>query len=231
MIDWNKKAQALLRLQHTLVGMLLLGALLSGCQDSKQLRPVAPQLAPILAAASGAALPPTPVITPYIVQGYAELSAILPGDQARESEMVVDGIVTAIGPDRWTTPTGRRPSDPSAHLEALFRPVTIQVQTLLKGDSPSGEILIMAMGGQLGSDQLTLSPAETSVFSVGERVVLFLSPQTRVRLPDGPPLYQINGRYTITLLPDSPIEEALARNSVHRMTYGALISAIRTAPR
>jgi hypothetical protein len=52
--------------------------------------------------------------------------------------IIVRGVVTQVGPARWSTPDGTRPPNPHARdtRETIYRPVIVQVDEYLKGAQP-----------------------------------------------------------------------------------------------
>jgi hypothetical protein len=143
-----------------------------------------------------------------------------------ESPIVVIGTVRQVLPARWTTSGGGRPArvrDP--HLTAgIFRPVLLEVEQYLKGQRPQQQLMLFAVGGQIGQDSFVIEPDYLYSFQEGERVVLFLKPY------QGPvdkaqahrPFYYPMERYTIT-------PEGHAENYYRTVPLEELLTEIRDA--
>jgi hypothetical protein len=139
---------------------------------------------------------------------------------SRVAELIVIGTVSKVGPARWTTPDGKRPANPWAadNHDYIFTPVSIKVETVVKGDNPGGEVQVSGYGGSVGNDSLTWAGDDLYHFVQGERVMLFLfrgdapKPQSLAALH----LWDVHERFTITkgnravnTYQDLPLDEVL----------------------
>jgi|GEM_PF-4977532 len=110
---------------------------------------------------------------------------------------IVRGTVTGIGEAKWTTPDGERPVNPHSdnNTYGIFTPVSVRVQTYIKGTQPGSELLLMAAGGTIGQDSAVWASDNLFNFQVGEEVIVFL------RGPEvlhGSEIWTIIEHYTIT---------------------------------
>jgi hypothetical protein len=135
---------------------------------------------------------------PYFLLIAPEPSRPEPKDLAREVTIVVIGTVTKVHDPRWTTKDGSRPENPwfPEYQHTIYRPVEIEVTQLLKGQGLSQTIVIFALGGKVGQDSVVYEPQAMQDYQLGERVVLFLTPNHYSF--NNAPLLEVYDRYTIS---------------------------------
>ncbi|HKP53378.1 MAG TPA: hypothetical protein VJ183_12100 [Chloroflexia bacterium] len=152
-------------------------------------------------------VPPAPkpndpyVLTIGVTQGIATTK-----DNAELSTLIVDGIVKQVGPARWTTKDGARPANPFAedNRHYIFTPIVIEVGSSLKeakGIGSGSELVLLAIGGQVGQDRVEWSHDKDNIFEVGQRAILFIRearPSDPIQTVDNRPLWQVVERYTVT---------------------------------
>lgn len=123
------------------------------------------------------------------------------------ASMIGIGTVKEILGPRWSTPDGGRPANPHTFEYTIYKPVTIEVEQVVKGDHAAHQIRVMALGGQIGRDSVSYDP-DLYMFSAGERVLLFLQSTPQAPTFEGATVIPIADHYTLT--PDG------AAGSFHR---------------
>lgn len=139
-----------------------------------------------------------------------------------ESTTILIGNVTEILPARWSTPDGQRPQDPRANgvSELIYTPVRIAIEQSISGDINGGEIIIHALGGVVGTDEVILSGDDLANFQVGDKVLVFV--KDRGTIIDGNPRIEVAERYTIT-------SDGVATNIYRSLPLADLLAEIQAA--
>ncbi len=116
------------------------------------------------------------------------------------ASVIVEGITTKIDSARWSTVDQKRPANPWAadNQYGIFRPVTVQVTSTLKGSSIPSEVLINVSTGVVGQDSVE-SNDDFYHYEVGDHVILFLTQTTPEGMQEvnGRPLWRVLEHYTI----------------------------------
>ncbi|MBV9790007.1 MAG: hypothetical protein JOZ51_17605 [Chloroflexi bacterium] len=142
---------------------------------------------------------------------------------SRLSTVIVIGTVKQILPVRWTTPSGKRPGNPTGH--AIFRPVMLDVEEYLKGEQNARTLQLYAWGGRIGDDVFEAQPDTLYEFQQGEHVVVFLeefAPGSSPLNVDGSSLWSIQEHYTLT-------DDGQAQNFYQTLPLAELRATIQTA--
>jgi len=145
---------------------------------------------------------------------------------------IVRGIVKQVQPIQWSTSDGRRPPNPHArdNMDAIYRPVIVEVDEYFKVAQPHQTLLIVARGGTVGHDSLDFCGDTTFTFTESEQVVLFLTPSdpsarpTPRETPGGPPVFDVGTHFTIT--PDGQ-----ATSVAQQLPVADLLDQIQAAQR
>jgi hypothetical protein len=174
-------------LSARLLSAVLASLLVIGCGD--------PAPAPQAAQQPAETAKPVPSVTPSppfilsITGDYAyhpELEPF-PIETVEQTHLIIQGTVVNILPARWTTPDGTRPVDPSRAVESreatIITPVVVQLTGPpivdrrppdLPIDVSSGEVVIAALGGQVGLDSIRTDDW-SQLFEVGDVVLVGLT--------------------------------------------------------
>lgn len=135
-------------------------------------------LAGILAAPRAISAFQTPIAlsTDFYPPGYTVDS----GTSAAES--VVVGIVREVGPARWNVPPAEIPPEDPVKIARgnamIIRPIMIETEQTIKGDSGLKIIPSYIFGGELGRIKWTVSGQPQ--LTTGERVLVFLEKPTDI---------------------------------------------------
>lgn len=144
---------------------------------------------------------------------------------SRLSSVVVIGTVKQVLPARWTTPDGQRPANPQTARQVIFRPVIVEVEEYLKGETNQKIIRLYAWGGRIGNDVFELQPDDLYDFQEGERAVLFLKQPDQEASPftlNGSNLWSIEDHYTLT-------SDGQAKNFYLTLPLDELRTTVQTA--
>ena len=68
-------------------------------------------------------------------------------DAVEAADIVAVTTIDAILPARYWTPTGARPDDPDDHGMAIFRPVVLRIDEVIRGDSDLAGLVVAKLGG------------------------------------------------------------------------------------
>lgn len=122
--------------------------------------------------------------------------------EATSAVTIITGTVTQIGAPRWTTANGLRPANPWAVgiTDTIVTPVFISVSTYLKAPQLATVMLVEAVGGIVGADQIEWSGDNLQTYTVGDRVVVFLDKRgvDPNLLVSGYPPWHMLEHYTLT---------------------------------
>ena len=152
-------------------------------------------------------VPPTPRPSDPYIQHIAVTEGVgSTQESASFSTSVIDGEVDEVQPARWTTTDGIRPANPWADdsVHFIFTPVVVIVSDTLKpakGIGTGTQLLVSAIGGQVGQDQVVWTHDNDQVYTVGQRVILFIRetrPSDPIHSINGIPLWSPLERYTVT---------------------------------
>ena len=140
------------------------------------------------------------------------------------TDAIVIGTVRDELPARWTTRDGTRPANPHTGSYGIYRPVVVDVEQVIKGQTQR-HIMVNAQGGQIGQDLVSEGSATPLyTFTKGEHVLLFLS-EPRYAHPEmvnGVVPYLVDDHYT--LMADGHAK------SYHRLeTFQQLLNEIQMA--
>lgn len=142
--------------------------------------------------------------------------------------IVIVGRVQEVLPARWTTPDGKRPSNPHATTSdgsiryGIVTPITIAVEQNIEGQMNDQAITILIGYGVIGQDSVDqCGNADLEQFRVGERVLLFLGGKGRSSVDVN--AWGIYDRYTIT-----PQNQAI--NEFQQLPLSEIIAKIQNAP-
>ena len=113
---------------------------------------------------------------------------------ANDSDLIVEGVVEKVYPSRWTTPSGKEPSnineamrDPKTQLRT---PVQLSVETVFKGQNIPRSLLFTFAGGSFGNYMIQAGP-DLEQLGPGTRLLVFLSKAP----PDAGPWADISPLY------------------------------------
>jgi hypothetical protein len=143
---------------------------------------------------------------PYVLSIDVTLGKSTTKETADLSTLIVDGIVKQVGPARWTTTDGKRPANPWAkdNKDYIFTPVVIETSSSLKeakGIGTGSQVMVLAIGGQVGQDRVVWTHDNDKTFKVGQRVIVYLretKPSDPIQTVDNQPLWRLIERYTVT---------------------------------
>lgn len=159
-----------------------------------------------------------------IIYGYRQPE---PKKEAKKAQLIIVGTVQDVGVARWTTSDGKRPANPFAksNQDTIFRPVTVAVESVIKGSSKQGDIIVEAYGGTVGQDSVEWASDDLFKFNVGDHVVLYLDQydllrdhQVKTKLS----LWPIIDHYTL-------IGDSTAVNSYRKLQLSTLQEEIAAA--
>lgn len=173
---------------------------------------------------------------PYEVTIHQELipDTVL---STRDSDLVIQGIVTKVYPARWTTPDGTRPVNPFASDSAdfIYTPVQVDVKTFFKrtlvdkasGSSNLTTVMLMANSGTVGQDSARRDD-DLNTFKEGDLVVLFL--RTLPLLPKAVPVQEFNNLPMWRVMEHYTIDnENNAFNTYRKVPLGVLVDEVEKA--
>lgn len=158
-----------------------------------------PLLAPTLQTPPAGTLPTSQASDPYVLFAGGPLDRDI--SHLSQSPLIVVGSVQQVIAARWTTPDGKRPTNPHAQDNpyTIFTPVTINIERVIKGKGVNTPITIIAYGGQVGKDRVTYTDG-IDAFDKGEHVLLFLDKSPTGFVLGTTPLWSLSEHYTF--LPD-----------------------------
>ena len=153
----------------------------------------------------------------------ADFAAITFEEAVDRAATIVYGTVTAKSitqPNESLLSNGHTNYDP-------YRNVTIEVDTLFKGDSGHSPVVYREPGGIVGSTEYVYYALEST--EVGDRVVLFLNENGYFLCPDVLNIADEDGNITVgsTMLPVAPGQERPARYTVTTMPIEDYCNIIR----
>jgi hypothetical protein len=104
--------------------------------------------------------------------------------------VVVLGTVDHYAQAHWNT------NDASSPMRAIFTPVVVKVDSVLKGSAPSS-ITVRVFGGQVGNVVQKVTPdlVDLNDVAVGRRVLLFLGAENTIA--DGSRGYTVNQAFNV----------------------------------
>jgi hypothetical protein len=145
----------------------------------------------------------------------------------QRAEAIFVGTVVEVGPARWTTVDGKRPSNPHSpeNKDTIFRPVRVAAETYFKGMQTQTEFVLFAYGGVVGKDALEWASDDLQTFTPGERVLLFLSnpPQMSQYVANTKlALWKLEDKFTLT-------SDGMAVNTYGKMPLDRLVEQIESA--
>lgn len=97
-------------------------------------------------------------------------------NRSTTSHAVLVGTVIAIGEPRWNTATGEAPdlADGWPTYALIYRPVTVAVETVVRGIDVGRTVTIRWLGGTVGCNTFSFSYDGFEAVSPGGRYVFFL---------------------------------------------------------
>jgi len=148
-----------------------------------------------------AVTPPTPDASQPYHRSISRYYAAMTSNKAAQATAIVSGTVTTVGPARWTTSDGARPTNPwsANNPYTIFTPDTVLAASYLKGGPGlSSSPLLMAVGGTVGQDSAD-SEDDLTTFNVGDKVIIFLDQQVPSQLQpfNGQTLWRVIEHYTL----------------------------------
>lgn len=143
-------------------------------------------------------------------------------DSTKAAGVIVTCTVRKVGPSRWSTPDGNRPANPWAegNQDFIFTPITVTVDSYIKGLLPQTELRLHGYGGTVGQDSMGWGD-DLYNFIEGDRVLLFIfrgqgvNPSTVSNLN----LWDVYDRFSITA-------DGQAVNMYHEMPLQQLLDQI-----
>ncbi len=116
-----------------------------------------------------------------------------------KAAVILLGRVQEIGSARWTTVDGQRPADPRSADSpyTIFRPVRVQVDTVLKGTYADQAIQLYAIGGVVEADSVLWPGDDLYTFNAGELILIFVNQYPTTPILNGSLLWELVDKFTI----------------------------------
>jgi len=142
-------------------------------------------------------------------------------DLAAGASLILEGTVLKIEPSKWNTDAGKKPKDILLN-DIIYTDVKIKVDTPLKGDSDSDDVVTVRVYKGEIPGQFAFSSDTEPDFSKNEKVLLFLMEDDSIYNKDKSldhyvVMGQYQGKYTIEKRKVSNFRSTLDTSSIHNI--------------